>query len=171
MFADRTDATKSDVLSYLDMHVELCRQIEAPPGSWLMESFVSRNGHDYAARMLPSRYARGMPNACFQNSAALVNQHPSLRYCEGFLTMGKIPFAIHHAWALDRKGRVVDVTLADPTAYEYRGVTFKLPEYYANLREHGVCSMLHTGTIVNFELMLTRDPDLKTLLPPSLSAS
>lgn len=152
--------------SHLQLYVKLLQEIEAPPGSWMMESFVLRQGRDYPGRALPRRYKRGMPNACFQNSAALVDRHPSLRYCEGFLWLPGMPFALHHAWTLDRKGRVVDVTLDDPAAYEFRGVTFGIYAYHANLRRHGSCSLLHTGAIVNVETILARDPGMKALLPP-----
>lgn len=50
----------------------------------------------------------GLERACFANAIIACLNHRDLRYVEGFAYSGLT--AIHHAWNVDERGRVVDFT-------------------------------------------------------------
>ena len=71
---------------------------------------------------LPAEYLPGLPNNCFSNTLHLCIADPSLTYVEGYA--GAI-IPIHHAWALDAEGRVIDTTWDDPEGRSYLGIPFQ----------------------------------------------
>jgi hypothetical protein len=55
---------------------------------------------------------RLLRKACYSNAAQLALDHPDkYTYVEGYVLAGIIP--VHHAWVVDRHGRVIDLTLRD----------------------------------------------------------
>jgi hypothetical protein len=91
--------------------------------SGVIEEFMLRNGREFQGRALPARYRRRAPKMCFYNARQLVlRSSKRLRYCEGYVLWPKLPLLIHHAWAIDEAGRVVDPTLARPQDYQFFGI-------------------------------------------------
>ena len=55
---------------------------------------------------------RLLRKACYGNAAQLALDKPDkYTYVEGYVLAGIIP--VHHAWVVDRRGRVIDLTLRD----------------------------------------------------------
>lgn len=116
---------------------ELRRQIElmAHLGSGIrapgfIERFVLEHGHSFVGSPgLPAGVRRGRMKQCFGNAARLAVRHPDKYvYAEGFaLGCG---FAMLHAWALDRSGRVVEPTWELHGDTDYYGVLVR-SEYVA----------------------------------------
>lgn len=85
--------------------------------------FVLTNGRPFAARPLPSRWRYRPPQRCFWNTWEIVRRSKGrLLYVEGYGITNVVPFPTLHAWAIDLRGEVIDVTWRDPAAYY--GVVF-----------------------------------------------
>lgn len=69
-----------------------------------------QHGQFYAGRRTPDRYAahRGPGGCCYRTAATAALAMPGLRYCEGYYVIGRA--AIAHAWCLDARGRVVELS-------------------------------------------------------------
>lgn len=93
------------------------------------ESVVLIHGKQYTPQKLPSKYKMAQAKKCFQNAFELANSNPELTYVEGFAVPDFVPIPIHHAWTVDKQGKVVDNTWKTPGA-EYMGVPFELPFIY-----------------------------------------
>jgi len=90
-----------------------------------MYTFVSDHGIEmFAPARLPKsyRHLKGQLRMCFANAAKAAMDDPSLIYCEGYAS-SIIP--VLHAWCLDPKGRVLELTWPKPGA-DYFGVPFQL---------------------------------------------
>ncbi|HXN18484.1 MAG TPA: hypothetical protein VN875_09155 [Candidatus Binatus sp.] len=55
------------------------------------------------------KFIRGRVHQCFLNAIKQVGWHPDWKYVEGFLVLHIVP--IHHAWALDENGSIVECTI------------------------------------------------------------
>jgi hypothetical protein len=89
------------------------------------ERFLLEHGTAYKGRALPKKYgaARGALGWCFRNAAGLALIDDNLTYVEGYAVdheSGGSP--IHHAWCIDRHGRVIETTWQNVTKAEYFGV-------------------------------------------------
>jgi hypothetical protein len=91
---------------------------------WVVEEFFLRNGREFYPQLLPVKYRRRPIKACFYNARQLVLRSKALRYAEGYAIGADLPLLIHHAWAVDEQGRVVDPTLRQPEMFEFFGVIF-----------------------------------------------
>lgn len=137
----------------------------------LMERFVLRNGREFKGRPLPRSYKRGTPKECFSNAIHLVHETaPRLTYVEGYVLRENLPILIHHAWAIDSRNRVVDVTLenADATC-AYMGVVIPWNEVWRVVKRTKVYGVFDTGRGLNAEWMFERDPPLKALIENLIS--
>lgn len=99
-----------------------------------IEEFVLRHGEVWTPQELPRRFAPRQPKACFFNAATIVRQarrsgRRPLRYVEGFATTAGLGLAVHHAWAVDEEGLVIDPTwtTAGP-GIAYLGIVFDLDQ-------------------------------------------
>lgn len=155
--------SESSIRRLLRAEAEAWRSIKSPPGPWLMAEFLSRMGTDYTPQPLPKHVRRLKPNHCFHNAATLVAADPSLRYCEGYITLGRLPIAQHHAWVVDAAGRMLEVTLADPEDWCYLGFPMTLEERnrYAKPSALGV---LMGDVTVNAKFMIEKCPALMDLI-------
>ena len=76
-----------------------------------LHDFVLKHGEIWQGQTLPSKYRLRPIRRCFQNTYNLVRRSKALTYCEGFVASREIPLTIHHAWAVNAKGEVIDTTL------------------------------------------------------------
>lgn len=83
----------------------------SPMSSTCVYEFLSIYGVEFLGtpwKEFHGKYRKDMPKHCFSNSWELAITDESLTYYEGFAYAGLIP--VHHAWCVDERGRVVDVT-------------------------------------------------------------
>ena len=104
--------------------------------------FILEYGWWYEPSPLPEGIEANPPGQCFMNAFNLALDDDSLIYCEGVVLPlgGSIP--VHHAWATDGTGRVIDSTV-ESLAGAYAGVPFNtmfLNHYH--LRNREVVSLL-----------------------------
>jgi hypothetical protein len=131
----------------------------------ICERFVLRNGRAFAGRKLPKSYRRGKMKQCYSNSADLVSRQPGLRYVEGFAMRDDIAFAFQHAWAIDAKDRVIDITLDRPGECQYVGVVMSRDECWAEMAKTGFYGVMDTGVRgINVDWMYRVDPELKAIV-------
>jgi hypothetical protein len=82
---------------------------------------VLRLGREFEGQALPSRYKRGRPRECFLNSLKAVFDFENLRYVEGFALAPRL-IPVEHAWCIDERNRVIDLTWDRPEGCEYFGI-------------------------------------------------
>lgn len=150
----------SNLRDYLQQMATNWARLGAPA---LMERFIVRNGDEYEGRRLPKGYKRGTPKECYSNAARLVFDKPGLRYVEGYVWRNDLPLAIQHAWCIDAKGRVIDVTLKDPERCQYMGIACIRGELWEELQKTGYFGLLDSGFGLNTDWMFKIDPDLKDI--------
>lgn len=105
------------------------------PGFWqMMQVMASQPVHSLANTCLelgkvwgqqdlaPASY-RGEQRQCFMNAGQLAIDDSSLTYVEGMACTDTLGFAVHHAWLVDRQGRVVEPTW--PNGHSYCGLPIK----------------------------------------------
>jgi len=151
----------TNLRAYLQQMADNWAKLGAPA---LMERFVLRNGDEFEGRKLPKGYRLGTPKECFYNAAMLVLDKPGLRYVEGYVWREGLPLAIHHAWVIDAKGRVIDNTLRDPERCQYMGVGYIRAELWNELQKNQYYGLLDSGMGLNADLMFRIDPDLKDMV-------
>lgn len=127
-------------------YLKMTTQYEAGPGmATTPDKLVLEHGKAYATG--PDTYAgkRGTPHHCYENATKRVLQNPDLEltYVEGYMTVHGIP--LKHAWAVDKRGLVVDPTIKPgPEVKGYFGVAFSNDYVRATMmqtRMYGVISM------------------------------
>jgi hypothetical protein len=114
-------------------HMEGGPKFTAPT---MLHEFILKYGQVYAGQNLPKKYRLRRIKQCFRNAKAITERSKVLTYCEGFVASKEIPLIIHHAWAVNRQGEVIDPTLRgykDLTASggergHYMGVLF--PQWF-----------------------------------------
>ena len=93
---------------------------------WWVYGFVAKHGRLFGPRRpLRKKSAANQPQMCFWNAYVLTSLRPELIYVEGFARFaigGNQSHIVHHAWAVDSGGRVLDPTLKGT---EYFGIPFK----------------------------------------------
>lgn len=104
------------------------------PPSWRRSKyeFVLEYGFWYEPAPRPKGMKLGTKGRCFVNAFRLAQDNPSLVYCEGFCLSAGGSLLIHHGWATDGTGRVIDNTLRKAAA-AYAGVPFGTEFLNANL--------------------------------------
>jgi hypothetical protein len=117
------------------------------------ERFLLENATQHTPHPAPPKY--GTPRAgyyAFAFAAGLTHaHHPELLYAEGLSRRhGADP--IHHAWCVDRKGRVVDLALPNPEDGEYLGVTMPYDLWAEHANQWGYWSVLKTPSRENRKL-------------------
>lgn len=110
---------------YLEQ-IKSFRKSNKPKGYYYsgIEHFVLDNGKGYEPNPDIKPYKLMSLKQCFRNAFIMMDRY-GLEYVEGFATTGIIP--LEHAWNIDDKGRVIDVTWRYTDGYKplaYMGVTF-----------------------------------------------
>lgn len=90
--------------------------------------FLLCHAQSYEPRPLPARFSSGFPSACFYNASRLARRRRGYRYVEGYAAadIGGSAFPTHHAWNLDREGKLIDTTWKD-IGLAYFGVVLPAP--------------------------------------------
>lgn len=135
-----------DLMEYLKGIVKFRDQYAGElPEDWKynsIEDFVLQHGQAFEFHPLPERMERGPMKECFRNAFNMMLQERNdLIYVEGFAYGCVIP--VHHAWCVDKDGRVFDFTWEE--GWGYYGIPFK--------REFVMETILRTerfGVIDNF---------------------
>lgn len=106
MSAESRDAVLRETLSILARgYAGRC------PPEWAYNGppdFVLQHGEIFDPIPLPDGYEYWPEKACFGN-ALMLAELSDLTYVEGY-ALGPADFPIHHAWAVDADGRLIDVT-------------------------------------------------------------
>lgn len=103
------------------------------PFKYSQDSLIREKGQAFA--MFEGTYEgkRGTPHHCFENASKHVIQNNSrldvmggpsakLTYVEGYVNVAGVP--IHHAWAVNTRGQVIDPTIKPGPIRGYFGVPF-----------------------------------------------
>jgi hypothetical protein len=119
-----------------------------------IEPFVLKHGHQEKRGVkLPAGFARGEFKECFSNAGRLALSHSNLTYCEGYACRDGLLIPIHHAWCLDDKDRVVDITWLDPESCSYIGVLFSHQELRLEILKNEFWGLLDAGRGPNVEFI------------------
>jgi hypothetical protein len=78
-----------------------------------VEDFLLQHGHALPAGRFRSY---GEMGACYRNAFMATIHHPEWRYAEGY-ALSSLGVPVEHAWCVDDRGRVVEVTWSDGLAY------------------------------------------------------
>lgn len=127
---------------------ELTAHFQAP--YFPIERFTLAHGKVHIAQPLPPQYKRGRMKECFRNAALLATRSRLLCYAEG-IAFRYIP--IHHAWCVDKAGRVIDPTWDNPMQAEYMGVEIPTAMLNAEIRLNGYWGVLNTPRGANKRFM------------------
>jgi uncharacterized protein len=104
--------------------------------------YVSKNGQEWKAAPLPDGIERGKSKECYANTSRLIMNRSDLDFAEGIAypaNLGGLGFL--HAWAVDKKGQVVDSTWDNPAESKYFGVKYPKDKYIKHILKtkiHGV---------------------------------
>ena len=118
--------------NFIELMSEMRRTGSRPKARWRyhsVEDFLLAHGRQWPARPKPRGVKYGRIKECFRNAFILAEAHEGegWTYVEGYAGRA-IP--VHHAWAVDAAGNVVDNTFRPskflPDADDYFGVAFTL---------------------------------------------
>lgn len=115
-----------------------------PVYEFLLEHGKEYSGVDWT-EFRGSGWRRMTRQRCFENAFKAADRY-GLTYCEGFASTGIFP--LHHAWCVDGENRVVDFTWradelrADPTEWQYFGISFDLTALAFHMRGKATWSCL-----------------------------
>lgn len=111
-----------------------------------LATYIYERGRFYDAAKLPKGVKRGKQGECFANAYRLARYNDELTYVEGYAT-SIIP--VHHAWCVDKRGRVIDNTWDKPETCAYYGVAMDIDAVSAFIVRNKVYGVLGNG--VNIE--------------------
>ena len=121
-----------------------------PPWGLPVHEFVLHHGVVHKPQRLPKKYKRGEQHQCFMNASHLVLDNPKLTYVEGFA--GHV-IPVHHAWCIDKRGKVIDPTWDYPELCEYVGVEIPTVLLARELVKLETYAVLDTQNGPNMNLM------------------
>lgn len=171
LFADQlpNDNDPEALKALLEAQVKRWEHLGHPA---LLERFILRNGHTGKAQKRPKKWRKRPNKECFKNAAEFVienadyvkGKHPYI-YVEGYALKPRLGVLIHHAWAEDEHGNVIDLTWEDPETALYYGVSFSLDDLRDELLKNQVYGLLDLfAGGLNTELMFDTDPELRKIV-------
>jgi hypothetical protein len=89
----------------IESHLQFLRKYKGP-----IPKLLEEHGQWYEPTELPAGMEMQEPKRCFGNSLWLAQSNKDLTYVEGYAVPDFIELPMEHAWCVDKKGRVVDVT-------------------------------------------------------------
>jgi hypothetical protein len=97
-----------------DLELQRMQWVMPEDGGYIYQGgcdYVLKHGEFRMGRPLPEEYEqlRDLANTCFLNAMLAAQQDPTLRYCEGYATIGKMA-TLAHAWCIDAENKVVELT-------------------------------------------------------------
>lgn len=164
--AIRADITVDDLKSYLAQVADFQSSSQLAGRNY--ERLVLAHGRAFKGARLPDGMERGTKHECFNNALLLAVGNHDLYYCEGF-AYGVVP--THHAWCVDRNGRVIDPTWDEPERAVYAGLVMRTKAAMDFAIKRGYYGMLYTR---EFRPYVTGERSLKRFLvsnPPGLGMS
>lgn len=92
----------------------------------IIPEFVCDHGRFLDTRVaLPADQVFPTSRRCYWNAWTHRLHDKSLRYCEGYVSLGWAPDPVLHGWLLDSDGRVHDPSVANDDQATYYGVVFR----------------------------------------------
>ncbi|MFO0271344.1 MAG: hypothetical protein ACK53W_12520 [Gemmatimonadota bacterium] len=138
------DQARGELLRYLEWRANGMGRPGGTPAGFVYrndEAFVFKHGRFYRSQPLPAGYARMPRGRCFHNAMETVAMSAGLlTYVEGW-SIGIAP--VHHAFAIDAEGSVVDQTWDQPEACIHHGVAFRRDYLLTHLKAGGMRSILY----------------------------
>jgi hypothetical protein len=145
------DADNENVTTLRDLLAHQCKAFRLMSGSSLMAEIVLKHatveGHG-VAHDLP----KGPKKQCFKN-AALVALRGQMTYVEGYAVLKNLMLPMLHAWLVDDKGQIIDVTWDKPWECQYLGIAFEQDVLRRELLRNEVYGILSAGDMVNLDLL------------------
>ena len=125
-----------------------------PMEGYRLEPYVLRHGAaEKRGHPLPKWVEKGTPKECFSNAGRLALADDRLTYCEGFAMRDNLQFPIHHAWARNESGAIIDATWNDPTDCTYLGIEFPTKFLRKWTFRNKYWGLLASSWSINVELM------------------
>lgn len=93
----------------------------------LFDRFIAANGQSFDKGVVVAKNL-GPRNECWSNARTRCNKNPKLQYAEGYVlvTVGVQPVAHRHAFCVDKRGTVVEVTEGYEKGFAYAGMILNL---------------------------------------------
>ena len=155
---------------YLTQEVEMWRSMNANPGAYILKQFLLRNAQEMPGVPRPRRYRQGIIKQCYNNSWKLVKRsRRDLTYVEGYCYSRTFHYAFQHAWVVDERDELIDITLDSPENYSYIGVKISKEDYIFQTTKGWHC-VFDTGVGINIDYIVQRDPSFIDELPEKLGA-
>lgn len=161
------DASQVAIKDQLEHEIKMWSQMIHPA---LMQRFVVRQGViSQPLEKLPKSVKKAKKGECFTNAYNLA-LYSGYQYVEGYATSADFGILIHHAWVLDKDGRVVDNTWDRPAACQYMGVKISNEDLEAETSKNGVYGVLDIGGMINSDFIFAKDPELEKLMDDFMKA-
>jgi hypothetical protein len=146
--------SEDKVFNYLQMMTQVMKSMDRTVS---VASFLLEHGKKF--EVTDQSFPRlGAFKECFMNSAKLAMEDSSLAYCEGYAD-GVIP--VHHAWCVDKAGRVVDPTWE--SGQHYFGIKFQLDYVLQVTEDTGYWASVLDNYHQHWPLLTGKDPIAKAL--------
>jgi predicted ABC-type ATPase len=137
----RSIAAEQNLLTIFEVYTKLNK-----PADWKYggsEDLVRAEGAWFVPQPLPKDVKYGKQKECFKNAFQLASNSPDkYTYVEGYASPAGVPIPIHHAWVVDKDGKVIDNTWRKP-GEAYIGVAFSNKYMLNNAFETGTYGILN----------------------------
>jgi hypothetical protein len=143
----------------LDKLLEIATGLESMGIKKNLFSLVAHNGTEFKADVRPDDLPTDEVGQCFKN-ATLHSIAYNCTYVEGYVFVHGIP--LHHAWCIDKNGKVLDTTIPDQEKWEYVGIPMT-----ADFVMEAITSSDVYGVLDNYGFRKIYDMDHKEFVHPN----